>query len=101
MRIRWTERARAELLKVLGSVAEDNPAAARGLLSRIRKAVNRLARFLNSGRSVSEFDIQSIRECIVVPYRIIHHVGREVTILSVYHSKRLLAEQPDVPAPNL
>ena len=55
------------------------------------QAVERLENFPLSGRIVPEFGQEYIREIIFGSYRIVYLVGEEeVSILTVFHSSRLL-----------
>ncbi len=95
MRIRWTRSAERHLVEIFEYVAADRPGAARRLMARLSSTVAQLADHPYSGRTVPEIDDPRIRERIVAPYRVLYAVGEEVVILGVYHSSRLLPENPD------
>ena len=96
MRVRWTKRARAQLLEIFDSIAADRPLTAERVVGRLRSATRALARQPLRGRKVPEFDNSAIRERLVSPYRIIYTVqANDIFILAVYHGRRLLPEDPE------
>ncbi len=96
MRVRWTKRARAQLLEIFDFIAADRPSTAERVVGRLRNATRGLARHPLRGRRVPEFDDPAIRERLVTPYRIIYTVQVEdIFILAVYHGRRLLPEDPE------
>ncbi len=96
MRVRWTKRARAQLLEIFDFIAEERPLTAERVVGRLRDATQGLARFPLRGRKVPEFDNPAIRERLVSPHRIIYTVqGDDIFILAVYDGRRLLPEDPE------
>jgi toxin ParE1/3/4 len=70
--IRWTEAARGDLRAIHAYIARDSRAYARRVLDRLRKAVERLSRFPESGAQVLEWDRPDLREIVVSKFRVIY-----------------------------
>ena len=93
MRIRWLRKALANLDAEASYIATLDPAAARLVISRVMKAVNRLADHPGLGRPGR---VPETRELIIpktryiVPYRV---RAETVEILRVFHASRRLPEQ--------
>jgi len=87
--ILWTGPALRDLTHIREWVARDNPDAASRLATKIRERVEALADFPTSGRAVPEIGIESYREVVIRPYRVIYEVrDSDVVILRVWHSRR-------------
>jgi addiction module RelE/StbE family toxin len=93
VKIRWSKGAKADLLRIFGYIAQDDPAAARRMKERMQAAVRRLREHPAIGRVVPEFGDPDVRERIVPPYRIIYLVRGEITILAIYHGRQLLTDE--------
>lgn len=92
MKVRWLSAALAELDRVYDNIAQDNPAAARSVFKRIRKASERLKRFPYSGR---HGQLPGTREIVVVglPFVVVYRMaGDTVEILRVFHTSQ---ERPE------
>lgn len=93
MRLRWTDRARRDLLSIGGIIARENPQGARGFLARLQVRARRAARFPRSGRIVPEFGREDLREIIEGNYRIVVRVRKaSVEVLTVFEDHPLLRE---------
>ncbi len=89
--VRWTTQALADLEAIGDFIARDAPSFAQVFVDRVFEAVKRLETFPWSGRIVPESDREDIREIIFGSYRIVYLVNEdEVSILTVFHSARLL-----------
>jgi len=90
--VEWTEVALADLEELLDFIAQENPAAADTVLTRLQHAAQRLERHPHRGRAVPElsrFEIRLYRELAVRPWRIIYRVGRgRVWVLAVLDGRR-------------
>ena len=96
MRVRWTKRARAQLLEIFDYIAAERPMTAERVVERLKSGTRGLARYPLRGRKVPEFDNPAIRERLVSPYRIIYTVqADDIFILAVYHGRRLLPDDPE------
>jgi plasmid stabilization system protein ParE len=75
--------------EIADRIAEDAPGAAEAWLDGIFRAVERLARFPESGRSVPEIPRSEIREVIHDRYRILYRLDSwGVSVLTVRHSRQ-------------
>lgn len=95
-KLKWTHLAIADLINITKSISQNNPPAAYSMLKSIKEEVERLEDFPKSGRMVPEFQIPTLREVIVPPYRIVYRLtGSDIHILRVYHSRQDIgADQP-------
>ena len=92
-RILWTRQSREDLREIRAFIARDAPATASAFVRRLRKSVDRLQEFPESGQVVPELGRDEIREIPRASYRIIYRVSQtRIEILTVYHSARLLDE---------
>ena len=95
MKIKFTPSARDQFLAGLAYIRQDNPRAAKKLRQRAEKALSRLTKFPDSGRSIPEFSDLPYREVIVAPYRFFYRVKQKVVwIAAVWHSAQL-PDEPD------
>lgn len=88
MNVIWTPRARRHLLDISAYIAQDNPAAARQTVDRIRDTVALLATNPAMGR-VGRID--GTRELVIArtPYIAVYRVrARSLRILAVLHGRR-------------
>lgn len=86
MTIRWLSSALAELDRIHGYIARENPQVAARVFRQIRKAPHQLARFPHLGRFGQ---IEGTRELVVtgLPYLIVYRVADDdVEILRVFHT---------------
>lgn len=84
--------ALADLVDILAYYAEEGaPEAGKRLAGELIAQVERLAAHPYSGRVVPEFGIETLREIIHPPFRIVYRVDqRKVSIVSIWRSERLL-----------
>ena len=91
MKLRWSDRARRDLIEIDRFIARDDPDAARQWIRRLRQRVRRAAQMPRAGRVVPEFGRPDVREVLMRGYRIVYLVGKsEITILTVFEGHRLL-----------
>ena len=89
--VRWTAQAADDLESIAEFIARDSPQYARLFVLDVLQAVERLAPFPMSGRTVPELSDPMIREVLLGAYRIVYRVREElVEVLTVYHGARLL-----------
>ena len=88
----WTVRAGMDLASIRAFISQDSPYLADVVVGRLLLAAERLEQFPESGREVPEFAGSGLRELIHRPYRVVYRLvgDREVHILTVHHSARLL-----------
>lgn len=100
MKLRWSQQAVEDLLKIGRYIAEDNPAAARRWVERLRQRARQAAEFPQAGRMVPEHSRPELREVIAGNYRIVYLVGGDVIeVMTVFEGHRLLPDGlvPDPP----
>jgi addiction module RelE/StbE family toxin len=93
MRIVFSPQARADLRDIFLYIADDNPAAARAVLKRIRGRISDLQDGPHLGRPGR---VPGTRELVIpgTPYLIPYQVsGGELQILRVYHGSRQWPER--------
>ena len=67
----------------------DDRAAARRVARTIEQRLRNLKRTPRTGRKVPELDMDTLREVIVPPYRIVYRIERtEIRVLAVVHVRR-------------
>lgn len=94
MKLRWTERAAADLASIRAFIEEEVGVPAAPILKSLILHAERITTFPNAGRVVPEFASESVREVIDRPFRLIYRVGDEaIDVLAVRHSRRLLHQE--------
>ncbi|SDY53229.1 addiction module toxin, RelE/StbE family [Proteiniborus ethanoligenes] len=89
MRIRWTEPAVIDLENIRDYISRDSEYYGLIVVERIFDAVEKLSRFPNIGREVSEINNPNIREILLNNYRIIYKVDEDyILILIIVHGAR-------------
>ena len=90
-RVVWSRRAIADVEAIASYIATDSASYAGTIVRKIISSTRHLANFPFSGRSVPEFDDESLREVFAYSYRIIYQVESDsVVIAAVIHGKRML-----------
>ena len=95
MRVRWTKRAKSQLLELSAHVAQERPMTAKRLVRRLRRATGAIGENPLAGRMIPEFRDPSLRERLCTPYRILYSVHSDVFILAIYDGRRLLPDDPE------
>ncbi len=91
MRVKWSDRARRDLIEIDRFIARDDPEGARVWIRRLRQRARKAAQMPRAGRVVPEFGRPDVREVLLRGYRIVYLVGkRDITILTVFEGHRLL-----------
>ncbi len=94
MRLRWTKRARRDLVEIGRFIARDKPMAARRWVERLRQRARSAAELPQTGRKVPEVDRDDVREVLLRNYRIVYRIhGTEIRVLTVFESHRLLPRE--------
>ena len=89
--VNWSPKEIADVSAIADYIARDSPTYASAVVEKILEATRNLNTFPLSGRVVSEFGDEMLREKLVYSYRIIYQVqDRTVTITTVIHGKQLL-----------
>ncbi len=99
MRIRWSQRARDDLISIGRYIAADNPRAARRWTGRLKARISGVARNPQAGRVVPEFARSDVREVTEGNYRLVYQVrGKALEVLTVFEGHRTLRANPPPPA---
>lgn len=94
MRLRWTVRARQDLLDIAAHIARDDPLAARRWVERLRGRALRATEQRWIGRVVPELGREDVREVFLRAYRIVYRVLEdELHVLTVFEGHRLLRRE--------
>ena len=89
MNVYWTETAVENLSAIYAYIAQTSPQYAARLIDRIIRRSQQIANFPLSGRIVSEFETEQIREVIEGSYRIIYYIKPEqIEVLAVIHGSQ-------------
>lgn len=90
--VAWAIAAQDDLRQIIEYIAVDSPGNASQILKKIKKKVSDLYTMPDRGRIVPELrnqGIQTYRELIVAPWRIIYRISdSSVFVLSVIDSRR-------------
>jgi addiction module RelE/StbE family toxin len=87
MKVHWTITAEGHLDAIFNYIAQNSPEYAKRIVDRITRRSQQIAEYPLSGRRVSEYDFNQIREVIEGSYRIIYHIkSDQVDVLAVIHS---------------
>lgn len=90
-KIVFTKPAIEDLSNLVAFISRDNPTAGERFGYELAEKAQNLAEYPFIGRVVPEFKIESLREVIHRPYRIIYRVREEqklIEILRVWHAAR-------------
>ncbi len=95
MNVVWTDTAIAHLADIYEYVARDSERYALRMVDRITARTQQLASFPQSGETVPEYDLPTVRELMEGPYRIIYRTRPDlVEVLAVIHGARVLPPDP-------
>jgi len=73
--IAWTERARQDLQEIIEYLSRDTKAYAQSFALRLRKKIDRLSPFPESGRLIPEDPERGIRGVLVENYRVLYKIA--------------------------
>jgi addiction module RelE/StbE family toxin len=86
MKVHWTNTAEGHLDAIFNYIAQNSPEYAKHMVDRITRRSQQIAEYPLSGRRVSEYDLNQIREVIEGSYRIVYHIqSNQVDVLAVIH----------------
>lgn len=91
MRVRYTRRARNDLVEIFEYIVKENRLAGAQVYLHLREVAESLGDFPYSGRAVPEFPHPGIRQRVVPPYRLVYLVAEElgeVQLLTVLHTRQ-------------
>ena len=86
MKVHWTNTAEGHLDAIFNYIAQNSPEYAKRMVDRITRRSQQIAEYPLSGRRVTEYNFNQIREVIEGSYRIIYHIkSDQVDVLAVIH----------------
>lgn len=89
MKVFWTEASVQHLSAIYTYISQNSSQYAERIVDKLTRRSQQIARFPLSGRIVSEFETQQIREVIEGSYRIIYYIKPEqIDILAVIHGSQ-------------
>ena len=92
MNVFWTNKAIEQLTGIYNYHAQISPQYATRLVDLITRGSQQIGTFPNSGKMISEINLEQIREVIETNYRIIYYVGSDkVDVLAVVHGAKRLS----------
>lgn len=94
MKVAWTHKALLRLTQIHDHIALDQPVNARNFVDRLTQKASRIALTPSSGKVVSRYGRDDIRELYEGGYRIVYRIRTDrIDILTVRHSARLLPQR--------
>jgi len=92
-RLIWSPRSVADVEAIREHITSDSDLYAGLVVSRLVAAPDRLLQFPQLGRVVPEFGEPSLRELIVLPYRLVYRLrGEVIEVVTVFHAARMFPE---------
>ena len=86
MKVHWTDTAEKHLDTIYSYIAQNSPEYAKCIVDRLTRRSQQISAYPLSGRMVPEYEVESIREVIEGPYRIIYHIKPDqIDVLAVIH----------------
>ena len=93
MKLRWTRRAKQDLVEIGRYIARDKREAARRWVQALREQAARAAELPKVGRTVPELLREDVRELVFRGYRIVYLIQDDaVLILTVFDGHRRLPD---------
>jgi plasmid stabilization system protein ParE len=91
----WSESAVEDLEAIAEFIAENSVASAKKVVSKIRDAAINLEKFPHLGMVVPEMSDPSIRQSLVLKYRLIYQLQNDrLLILAILHARRKRGSTP-------
>ncbi len=91
VKVIWTEFALEDLRAIHEYISQDSKVYADKFIEKLIDRVNQLENFSKSGRSVPEFNSETIRELIEGNYRIVYKINPDhIVVVRIHHSARQL-----------
>ena len=91
VKVIWTEFALGDLKAIHEYISQDSKAYADKFIEKLINRVDQLENFAKSGRSVPEFNSETIRELVEGNYRIVYKINPDhIGVVRIHHSARQL-----------
>ena len=89
VKVIWTEFALEDLKAIHEYISQDSKAYADKFIEKLINRVDQLENFAKSGRSVPEFNSETIRELVEGNYRIVYKINPDhIGVVRIHHSAR-------------
>lgn len=91
MKVVWTDAALSQLQAIYDYISHSSPEYAVRMIDRLTRRSIQIADFPYSGRMVPDYGLNTIREVLEWPYRLIYLVNAkqsQVEVLAVVHGAR-------------
>ncbi len=86
MKVHWTDTAETHLDDIYTYIARDSKVYALRTVDRITKRSKQISTFPQSGRKVTEYNSERVREVFSGSYRIIYYIkSDQIDIIAVLH----------------
>jgi addiction module RelE/StbE family toxin len=96
MKVYWTEAAIADLRAIEAYISRHSPRYAEAMVSRIIDRTEHLPVHPLIGAAVAEYELESLREVLESPYRIVYRaLPDRIDVVAVIHAARMLP--PNLP----
>jgi addiction module RelE/StbE family toxin len=96
MKVHWTDTAEKHLDTIYSYIAQNSPEYGKRMVDRLTRRSQQISAYPLSGRIVPEYEIDSIREVIEGPYRIIYHIKPDqIDVLAVIHGAMNILKDKD------
>jgi toxin ParE1/3/4 len=96
-KVRWTDRALADLDAIGDYIARDDPPAAERWVLKLASTAERMASVPRAGRRVPEFERDDLRETFLRSYRIVYRVlAQGIQILTVFEGHQQFPDDVDL-----
>jgi len=89
VKVHWTDRAKQRLKLIHDHIAKDAPLVAPSVIERLVRRSLQIGEFPHSGREVSEYQREDVREILERPYRIQRD---RIDVITVMHYRQLLPD---------
>jgi toxin ParE1/3/4 len=87
--LRWTQRARADLIAIYDYIAKDSPVNAKIVAREILERARLIEHAPRAGRQVPELADEALREVPIHTWRILYELrGTDIFIVTLVHKRR-------------
>ena len=93
MRVVWADEAKGHLVGIRDFINRDAPFYAIQTIDKLTRRVEQLIDHPRSGRIVSKYEDDNLRELIAHPYRLIYRIKPDrIDIIAVFHGAQQLPD---------
>ena len=93
MRVRFSDEAKARLRSIHAYLSSEAPRQADAVIDRLTRRAEGIGEFPNAGRKVPECRLDTLRQVLERPYRIIYRIrAEEIEVVTIMHYRQLLPD---------